>query len=419
MLHQPQAKGVSQQSPLPISPRELVVMLAMIQALGALAIDSMLPALGDIARDLHLHDPNHRQFVVGLNLLGQGIGSLIPGMLADRYGRRPVLLGALTCYVAMTVASALVHDFTVLVVIRVLQGIFCAGLPVVPAAIIRDRFEGDRMARLQSMIAVIFMFVPMVAPSIGQFILLFAGWRWIFGFMALGGTAVSLWVYFRLPETLASEHRQLIHPRSIAANMAATLSNRMAIGYVLASTLIMGVMWGWVQESEQLVAEHFGAGRNFPLIFGLMALAMAVGNFANARIVERFGARRVSHCALVAYIAVSCAQVWLAHLPHQSLWQFVPVMSINIALMGFMGANFASISLQPFARIAGAASSVQFFVRVVAGALLGAAVGQAYDHSARPLADSLLVAGVCSLVLVLVSEKGRLFHAKAPVLQPV
>ncbi|MEP6868571.1 MAG: multidrug effflux MFS transporter, partial [Novosphingobium sp.] len=390
--------------------RELVFMLAAIQALQALAIDAMLPGLADIARDLAVTDPNRRQLVVGVFLIGIGLGSIIPGLLADRFGRRPVLLTCLGGYVALTLACALVTEFNMMVALRLIAGIACAGLGVLPSAIIRDRFEGDHMAKLQSLVAVIFMCVPMLAPSIGQFILLFAGWRWIFGFMAICGAAVAVWVALRLPETQNADHRQAINLRAIGRNMTTTLTTRSATGYVLASGFVMGVMWGYIQSCEQLLGEHFGAGRAFPLYFGGMALSMAVANFGNARIVERFGARRVSHAAVLLYIGVSALQVWLAHLPHQTLWQFVPVMAANMMLMGFIGANFGSIALQPFARIAGAASSVQAFIRLMLGSLVGALVGQAYDQTARPLAFAMLIAGLVSLALVLHAEHGRLFR---------
>ncbi len=409
-----QSPGPVTRSLIAIGERELVVMMALVQALQALAIDAMLPGLGDIARDLSASDANDRQLVVGLFLMGAGLGSLIPGTLADRYGRRTVLLTCLAGNVLLTAACALVTDFTTMVVLRILQGVVCAGLSVVPSAIIRDRFDGDRMAKLQSMIGVIFLTVPMLAPSIGQAILLVANWRWIFWFMALFGAGIALWVYLRLPETLDPQHRQRIHPRDIAANFGSTLTNRESIGYVLASACILGVLWGYIQSSQQLVAEHFGAGSSFPVLFGVMAMAMAVANFGNSRIVERFGARRVSHSALLMYLGIALIQLWLASSGHETLTQFVVVMTLTMMAMGFTGANFGSIALQPFARIAGAASSVQSFVRLVVGSIIGWWVGQAYDQTALPFAKALVIGGIAALLLVLFSERGRLFRRIYP-----
>ena len=344
----------------------------------------------------------------------EGSGALLPGALADRFGRRPVLFAALGMYIVTAIGCALVRDFNSMLVMRAIQGFGCGGLAVVPPAIIRDRFDGDRMAKLQSLIQMIFMLVPMLAPSLGQAILLYAGWRWIFAIMALLAVLVSTWAYFRLPETLNPDYRQAIAPRTILGNMRNVLTTRASIGYVLASALTMSATWGYINSSQQLLAEHFGAGARFPIIFGAMALAMSLASLTNSRIVERFGARRLSHSALIAFIGVAAVQVFLAFAPHETLAQFIAVMSLNLCLIGFTGANFSSIALQPFARTAGAAASVQTFLRMVIASTLGALIGQAYDGSARPLALALVTAGIAALGLVLFSERGVLFRRLHP-----
>jgi DHA1 family bicyclomycin/chloramphenicol resistance-like MFS transporter len=389
---------------------EFIALMAMIMALQALGIDAMLPALGTIAAELGARDPNERQLIVGVYLIAAGLGSLFPGALADRFGRRPVLFGALGCYVILSLACAVVGDFQALLVLRVLQALTCAGLAVLPNAIIRDRFAGDRMASMLSTVSMVFLIVPILAPSFGQAVLLVAGWRWIFGAMAVLGSAVALWAWLRLPETLNPAYRQRLDPLAIGANMWQVASNRASIGYVIGAALVTGGLFGFINSAQQLVAEHFGAGARFPLIFAACAASMAVANFTNARIVERFGARRVSHTALLVFITVSALQVWEASSASQSLWQFVPLMMANMCLIGFIGANFGSIALQPFERTAGAASSFQMFARMLIGSGIGAVIGQAYDGSARPLALGLLLGALLSLVMVLLSERGRLFR---------
>ena len=411
---QPPAPPSASRSAFPIREGELVAMLALLQALHALAIDAMLPALGHIAADLNVADPNKRQMIVGAFLLGLGLGSLVPGAFADRFGRKPVLMFCIITYVLLTAASALTTSMDALIIIRLIQGLVSSGMSVLPQAIIRDKFEGDRMARLQSMIGMIFMIVPMIAPSIGQAIMHVAGWRWIFGVMGIYGLLIMAWVWWRLPETLHPDFRQPIRIGAIARNMGETLTNRASFGYVLGSALLLGVGWGYINSSQQLVAEHFGAGDAFPLIFGGMALSMALSNFTNSRIVERFGARRVSHAALFIYILVTLAQFTLAATGRQTLWEFVVLQSLTMMLMGFVGANFGSISLQPFARIAGAAASVQAFVRMVGASLLGWWIGQSFDGTPMPFSSAALASGLLALVLVLWSEKGRLFRRLHP-----
>ncbi|QZP08856.1 multidrug effflux MFS transporter [Caenibius sp. WL] len=396
----------------PMGGREFVVMMALLQALQALAIDAMLPALGVMSQDLGVHDSNQRQLVVGVFLICSGLGSLFPGALADRFGRRPVLFVCLGGYVVFSLAAALMQDFTALLVMRGLAGLMSAGMIVMSMTIIRDRFQGDKMARTQSLVAMVFMIVPMIAPTLGQAVLLVADWRWIFGIMAGLGALLALWAALRLPETLHPEYRQHIEVQVIARNMGTALMNRSAFGYVFGMALVQGALFGYINSSQQLVAEQFGAGDSFPLIFGGMALAMACANLTNSRIVERFGARRVSHTALLGFIMLGAVQLWLAERGNETLWEFAPVMTLNLCLMGFLGANFASIALQPFARIAGAAASLQTFMRLVIGSALGAFIGQLYDGSARPLAFSLMAAGVVALLLVLYSERGKLFQRR-------
>ena len=304
----------------------------------------------------------------------------------------------------------MVTDFDTLVPMRAMQGFGSASLTVLPATIVRDRVGGDRMAKLMSLIMMTFMVVPLLAPAIGQAILVFAGWRVIFDAMAVACFLVSIWVWLRLPESLHPEDRQPLEIRTIAVNMVRGVSERSAVGYIIGSALVFGALFGFLNSSQQLIGETFGAGEDFALVFGAMVIGLVVANFTNSLIVERFGARRVSHAALLAIIVVSGVQVWSASQPDQTLWQFVPLMSINLALLGFIGANFGSIALQPFKHIAGAASSGQMFLRMVTGAVLGGAIGQAFDGTARPIAISLLVCGILALVMVLWSEKGKLFR---------
>jgi DHA1 family bicyclomycin/chloramphenicol resistance-like MFS transporter len=396
--------------PTSIGQRELIVLIALLMSLNALCIDGMLPALDDIARELGAASGNQRQLVVGVYLLANGLGCLLPGSFADRFGRKPVIMLALGAYALFSLVIAMVDNFYLLLVARALQGLCCAGLMVAPTAIVRDQFEGDRMARTMSSVSAVFITVPVIAPTLGQSVLLFAGWRWIFVCLAgLAGLA-ALWAWTRLPETLHAEHRQRIHFSTIARNMRIALINRASAGYVFGSMLVMGGVFGYVNSAQQLIGEHFGAGRWFPLVFGGTAAMMAVSNIVNARIVERFGARRVSHAGVIVFIVVSMGQVWAATFRDGQLVWFLPLMACNLALLGFLGANFSSIAMQPFARIAGAASSVQTFLRMFGAAVVGIVIGQSYDGTARPFAYALLICSSLGLLLVLFSEKGRLFR---------
>ncbi|NBB26424.1 MFS transporter [Porphyrobacter sp. SLTP] len=387
---------------------ELLWMMAMLMALNAFGIDAILPALDALAADLSVSG-NDRQFVIGVYLLAGGLGSLVPGALADRFGRRPILLGAVAVYIVLSILSALAPSYDALIAVRAAQGFFAAGIVALPPAIIRDRVGGDKMARMMSMIFVIFLMVPAIAPTIGEGILQVGSWRAIFGAMAVLGVVMGAWVYIRLPESLTDENRQQIHLRTIGANMGRALALPSTFGYVIGSALVFGALFGFINSSQQLITETFGAGDIFPLVFAICAGSMAFASWSNSRIVERFGARRVSHTALFFFIAVSAVQVMFAFQPEEHLWVFVPLMATNMALLGFIGSNFGAIAMNPFFNIAGAASSAHGFVRMTMAALLGGAIGYAFDGTARPLALALLASGLACLVLVLLSEKGKLF----------
>jgi DHA1 family bicyclomycin/chloramphenicol resistance-like MFS transporter len=388
--------------------RELMWMMALLMALNAFGIDAILPALDALAADLGV-EGNARQFVIGVYLLTAGMGALVPGALADRFGRRPILLGSIAIYIVLSIFSALAPSYDALIAVRAAQGFFAAGIIALPPAIIRDRVGGDKMARMMSLIFVIFLMVPAVAPTIGEAILQVGNWRAIFGVMALAGVGIGAWVYTRLPESLSPDNVQPIHLRTIATNMGRALALPSVAGYVIGSALVFGALFGFINSSQQLITETFGAGEIFPMIFGICAGSMALASWSNSRIVERFGARRVSHTALFAFIAVSAVQVMFAFQPEEQLWHFVPLMAINMALLGFIGSNFGAIAMNPFVTIAGAASSAHGFVRMTAAALIGGVIGYAFDGTARPLALALLASGLACLVLVLLSEKGKLF----------
>lgn len=400
----------STQTPRQLGERELVTLMALLMSLQAFGIDSMLPALGLMADELGAGG-NDRQYVISSYFLGAGLGAFFPGAFADKFGRRPVLFVALASYVVLSLACAWVADFWWLIALRFIQGVSCAGLSVVPAAIVRDHVGGDRMARLMSLIMMVFLVVPIIAPAIGQLILIVADWRWIFGAMAVVGTLVAVWVWVRLPETLTVANEQDIKPITILRNMGEALGRRESIGYVIGSALVFGSLFGFLNSSQQLIAESFGAGDYFAIIFGASILGMVLANFLNSRIVEKFGARRVGHSALLGFLVISLVQLWSASSGEQTLWEFVPLLSLSMAMLGFVGANFSAVAMQPFQHIAGAASSIQTSIRMTTGAVMGGVIGQAYDGTAQPLAIAMVICSVLGLACILFSERGKLFRA--------
>ena len=378
-------------------------------ALNALAIDAMLPAFPRMAKGLGLTDTNQIQYVISVFLAGTGIGALFHGPLSDRFGRKPVLVWAVLASAIFSFACSFSTSFDMLLTMRFLHGLSAAAASVLVASIIRDKFDGDAMAKRMSTIFLVFMIVPIIAPTIGQAVLLFAGWRTIFDLMALMALAAALWVWRRLPETLAPENVIPIEPHALAKAWKKVVLHRNATGYMLGAGIVQGALFGYLNSSQQLFDKVFNAAEFFTIGFAIVAIGIAASNFTNARIVERFGARRVSQTALIMFIAFGAMQLAAAYLAPTSLLIFLVLLTANMAMIGFIGSNFSSIAMTPFGHVAGAASSFQTFARTVIAASIGAAIGQQFDGSVAPVAAGFLVCGLIALALVLWCEKGKLF----------
>ncbi|MDZ3830774.1 MAG: multidrug effflux MFS transporter [Sphingopyxis sp.] len=386
----------------------MVIMMAMVMALNALAIDAMLPALPAMAEGLGVAVANDRQYVISTYLLGVGAGSLLYGPLADRFGRKGVLVPALLAYIIFSVGCGLATSFPMMLALRFGHGLVSAGLGVIVVAVIRDLFVGDAMAKRMSLIFLVFMIVPIIAPTLGAGVEAVAGWRAIFIVLAVMGGVMLLWLR-RLPETLDPADIRPLDWRTMVAGWATVTRHRRAAGYMIAAGVMQGALYGYLNSSEQIIGDVFGARDLFPLVFACVAVGIAIANFSNARIVERFGARRVSQSAVFAFMATSLAQIVAAYSGEETLAVFTLLMMVNVGLIGFIGSNFGAIAMEDFGHMAGVASSYQSFARTLLAASAGALIGQQYDGSTLPLAYAFVVCAVAGLALVFWAERGKLF----------
>ena len=392
--------------------REFVACIAMIQATVALAIDMMIPALGQIGAAMHLGAANERQWVITAFLLGFGGAQLFYGLAADRFGRKPTLLFALCLYVVCSFGAAAAPSFFWLLAVRILQGVGAAGAQVLTVSIVRDCYAGRRMAQVNSLSFMVFLSAPIFAPSIGQFVLLFAPWPAIFIGLGCYGALITCWIAWRLPETQHAEDRRPIASHEVAAALRLTLSNRMSLGYTLASTCLFGSWLGFINSAQQVFADVFHVPKLFPLIFASCSICMAVAALTNARLVERLGMRPLSHFALLGFIAVSLGQAALALSGHDSLLNFALLQSAMMFCFGLLAGNCSAISMEPLGHIAGTAASVQGFISVLGAALIGFFIGQHFNGTLVPLTLGFSVCSLLGLAIVLIAERGKLFQTR-------
>jgi DHA1 family bicyclomycin/chloramphenicol resistance-like MFS transporter len=389
--------------------RSFVLFVAAIMAMNAISIDSMLPALPEIGASLGISESNQVQWVITAYLLGFGGAQIVYGTLADRFGRKPVLMVGIAIYAAASLWAALSHSLEAMMMARVLQGVGAAATRVLAVTIVRDCYSGATMARVMSLTFIVFLAAPIIAPSLGQVVVLFVSWHWIFGLLAIYGVAAFIWGWRKLPETLHPEDRIPISVKAVAGAFLLTLTTRIAIGYTLAVTLIFGVLFGFINSAQQVFAETFDAAHLFTSIFAAIAAFMAVSSFVNSRVVERLGPRVVSHTALFGFTVCAALHALTAWLGVETLLTFSLVQACLMFFFGLIVSNFNSLAMGPMGHIAGTASSVQGFISTTGGALLGFALGQQFDGTTVPLGIGFTVLALLSIGCVLFAEQGRLF----------
>jgi DHA1 family bicyclomycin/chloramphenicol resistance-like MFS transporter len=398
---------------------EFVALISFTMGLMSLSIDNLLPAFGAIQASFGIADANEMQLIISAYMIAFALMQIFYGPLSDIIGRRPALMIGLAVYGVGTVIAIFAQSFGLLLAARAIQGMGGAAIRVLVVAIVRDRYSGREMARVMSLIIMVFIVVPVFAPSIGSLFLWLGGWRLIFISMLALAALVVTGFALRMPETLHPEYRFPFTIRRILDGALQTVTTRVAVGYASAMGLTMGVLFGYLNSSQQIFqTEVYGLGPLFPLAFGAIAAVLGVASFVNAKFVRRLGMRRLSHFGICGFILVAAillgSAVLFAGRPPLAL--FGPLLAASLFLMSLMMVNFNAMAMEPLGAVAGTASSVIGVYTSLAGAVLGLIIGQAFDGTVIPLGAGFLLLGVVGLLVVLWTERGRLFmpHSADP-----
>ena len=388
---------------------EFVPLAALLMSLVALAIDTMLPALPAIGEDLGVARRNDVQFVITALFVGLGVGQLVFGPLSDRVGRRAAIHAGLVLFMAGCLMSIFAPTFEVMIAGRVLQGAGAAGPRVVTLALVRDQYEGRRMARLMSFVLAVFIFIPTIAPALGQAILWVASWRAIFTmFLAIAAIAFG-WFALRQPETLPAARRRPLAPRALGKSVLEVLRIRSALGFTLASGSVFAPFIAYLSSAQQIFQEAYTTGALFPVYFGGLVLAVGGASLANGRLVMKHGMRRLSMGAAVSTVLISIP-MWMLTFAFGGLpplWLFSVYLLAVFFAFGLLFANLNALAMEPLGHLAGVGSSVVSSLSVFIAVPLGTVVGLSFDGTMFTQIAAFAVFGAGGFVAMRWAGRGR------------
>ncbi len=389
--------------------REMTVMLAGLMALNAFAIDAMVPALPAIGRSLRVASENHRQLVVLAYFIGFASTQLFWGPLADRFGRKPILGIGVALYILFALLCGFAGSFPLLIAGRVAMGASAAVTRVLVVAMVRDLFEREAMARVMSLVFMTFMLVPVLAPNIGQAILVIASWRAIFLVLAGYALVMLAWTSWRLPETLHPRFRRSLRWSEMTSAIRQTVRDPLSRGYTLALTVTFACLVAYISSIQQIVFETFGEGRFIGLVFASIAAPMALASWLNSRFITRLGLRRVGHGAALAFALITLTHAAIGLSGHETLPLFVAMQGLAMASFAFTSSNLGTLAMERMAPIAGTASSVQGVVGTMGAAIIAFPIGQAFDGTVRPYLLGCAACAVTGFGIIVLTEPKRLF----------
>jgi MFS transporter, DHA1 family, multidrug resistance protein len=387
--------------------RELIAFLAMAMALTALGIDLLLPAFPDIRAEFGL-EPGSTAVsgLITTYFVGLAGGQLLIGPLADRFGRRPLLRAGIVLYAVGAALAIVAPTFSLLLVARLVWGVGAAAGRVLSVAIVRDRFVGAAMARMMSLIMAVFIIVPVVAPTIGALLLRVFTWDQVVLLNLVAAAIVLTWTV-RLGETLAVEDRRELRLGALGRAAARVLSHPSSGPLVAAQAVLFGGFASYLSTSEVVYSEVFDRQAQFPLLFGVTALAMGGATLLNGRIVERIGLRRMLRIDHRIYLAAAITLLAVAVVTggRPPLAVHLVVLVVLLCSHAILIPNLNARAMEPMGDIAGVASAINGTALIGGGALIGAVIDRAYDGTVLPLATAFVVVGLVTSLLLRRSER--------------
>ena len=390
-----------------MSIREFTVFVASLMAVVALSIDALLPAFNVIAKELAVSDANKVQIVISALFLGLAMGQLLCGPLSDSYGRKPVLLSALVIYFIGTFICYIASSIELLCFGRWIQGLGAAGPNIAAISLVRDNYKGREMAKIMSLVMMVFIMVPALAPIIGQGILFIADWRWIFVLYFIYASLIFCWVFIRLRESLPIGERVPFQTSRILAGFKEVLANKRTTSLMFAMGMVFGCLIAFISSCQQIIQEQLGAGELFSVYFSMLALLIGLSSLANSRLVVRLGMQYLAMRGLSVIIMSSSLFLVMQQFVDIKLWMFLLYASTLFGSLGFIVGNLNAMAMEPMGHLAGVASAVIGSTSSFSAITIGTIIGQAYDGTVMPITLGPLLVVTLAWLLTTLSYRSN------------
>lgn len=384
---------------------EFIAIMALLMSLVALSIDGILPALAVIGTDLGVTDTQKHQLLITMIFLGLGFGQLIFGPLSDSYGRKPIIYVGFLVFAIASIVCVNTNSYEVLIAGRILQGIGLASPRTLSIAMIRDSYEGDYMAKVMSFIVMIFILIPIIAPTLGQYLMLTYNWQTIFNVQLGLGILVLFWFWKRQPETLAVSKRIPFRTATLSSGFIEFFKHKQAVAFTLISGFITGSFMVYLSTTQHIFEIQYDLGDDFPLIFASLAIGVGFATYLNGVYVVRIGMKRIALVSLAAYCLSALLYVVLFfNVSNPPLWVLLTFFVIQFIAVGFLFGNLRALAMQPIGHIAGVGAAINGFISTVMGVLIASGIGVYVTTTAWPLFLGFSVCGMVSMVIFILNK---------------
>ena len=381
---------------------EFVALMAALMSIVALSIDALLPALPEIGSALGVSNPNNNQLLITMIFLGLGFGQLIFGPLSDSFGRKPMVFIGFTVFVIATIICVTTDSFEMMIIGRVLQGVGLSSPRTLSIAIVRDSYSGNYMAKILSIVVMVFILVPIIAPALGQFLLNFYNWESIFYVNLIFGVLVMFWFWKRQPETLANTNRVRFSARMFIDGTKEFFKHKDAVAFTFVSGFITGSFMVYLSTSQQIFQVQYNLAELFPYIFASLAVSVGLATYLNSILVVKYGMWRIAYIGTIAYAIISVLYVvlfWSGANP--SIFVLISFFAMQFFAIGFLFGNLRALAMQPIGHIAGIGAAINGFISTVMAVPIANYIGSFVTDSVLPLFIGFSIFGILSLLIFL------------------